>query len=133
MISSRDFQLAAGQRYTTAEFLLKNGYNRDASYLAGYTVECSLKALILEVTPEPDRMATFLKISSGSQMHKPEVLGGFLKDLGHPIPLGLVKRLRRFGWTTDLRYGTGRTNTGETRAFLKTAKAVYDWVEGQLP
>jgi hypothetical protein len=41
--------------------------------------------------------------------------------------------MRRFDWTTDLRYETGRRDTGETIAFLKTAKAIYDWVEAQLP
>lgn len=41
--------------------------------------------------------------------------------------------MRRFDWTTDLRYETGRRDTGETRAFLNTAKAIYDWIEGLLP
>jgi HEPN domain-containing protein len=130
--TARDFQRAAGQRLTTAQFLLDNRYNLDAMYLAGYTVECSLKALILELTPAPDRTKTFKKISSGKKMHEPEVLGMLLKDLGKPIPLKLVKRFRRSGWSTALRYESGRTDTGETRSFLKTAKAVHDWVEVQL-
>jgi hypothetical protein len=41
--------------------------------------------------------------------------------------------MRRFDWTTDLRYEAGRKDTGETVALLKTAKAVYDWVQEQLP
>lgn len=131
--SSRDFQLAAGQRLTTAEFLLANRYNLDAMYLAGYTVECTLKALILEATPVADRAEMLKRISSGKSMHETEILGGILKDLGRPIPLQLVKRFRRSGWSTALRYESGRTDTGETRGFLKTAKAAYDWVEEQLP
>ncbi len=131
--SSRDFQRAARQRLTTAEFLLANRYNLDAASLAGYTVECSLKALILKATPQADHADTVKKITSGSGMHNPEILNGVLKDLGRPIPLRLVKRLRRSGWSTALRYETGRIDTGEARAFLKTAKEVYDWVEGQLP
>ena len=94
-LSSRDFQQAAGQRFTTAQFLLENRYNLDAMYLAGYTVECTLKALILEITPVVDRQKTLKKISSGKKMHDPEILGGILKDLGKPIPLDLVKRFRR--------------------------------------
>jgi HEPN domain-containing protein len=131
--SSRDFQRAAMQRLKTAEFLLANRYNLDAMYLAGYTVECSLKALILEYTPESDRNATLKKISSGKKMHEPELLGGILKELGHRIPLELVHRFQRSGWTTALRYEYRQTDKGETRGFLKTAKAVCDWVEGQLP
>jgi len=113
--------------------LFNNHYNLDAMYLAGYTVECTLKALVLEVTPVVDRIDMIKKISSGKKMHDPEILGGILKDLGRPIPLELIKRFRRSGWSTGLRYETGRGDTGETRGFLKTAKKAYDWVEGQLP
>lgn len=131
--SSQDFQRAARQRLSTAEFLLDHRYNLDAMYLAGYAVECTLKALILKVTLPAERPDVLKKISSGKKMHDPEVLGEILKRCGRPIPLELVKRFRRSGWSTALRYESGRTDTAETRAFLKTAKAVYDWVEGQLP
>jgi hypothetical protein len=95
-------------------------------------VECSLKALILEATPEAARPAKLALISAGSKMHRPEILLGELKDLGIKLPLELAKRFRRFTWTTALRYESGRMDTGETRAFLKTAEATYDWVEEKL-
>jgi hypothetical protein len=131
--TSRDFQKAAAQRLTTAEFLLDHKYTLDAEYLAGYTIECSLKALILEKTPESDRPAQLDNICSGAKMHRPEVLLGVLRDLGVALPLELARRFRRLTWTTDLRYETGHRDTGETRRFLKTAQATYQWVEGQLP
>jgi hypothetical protein len=65
-------------------------------------------------------------------MHRPDILLGQVRDLGVAAPLEITKRLRRFAWTTDLRYETGRRDTGETIAFLKSAKAVLDWVKGQL-
>jgi HEPN domain-containing protein len=131
--TSRDFQHAAGQRLTTAQFLLDHNYTLDAAYLAGYTVECTLRSLILEVTPAAERAETLRKIVSGSRMHDAEILGEIPKDLGCPIPLRLVKRLRRFPWSTALRYEIGRRRKGETRGLLKAAKGVYDWAEGQLP
>jgi HEPN domain-containing protein len=132
--SSRDFQRAALQRLTTAEFLLKHRYNLDAIYLAGYAIECTLKALILERTEQTERVEMLKRISSGKKMHDAEILAGILKkDLGIAIPLDLVKRLRRSGWTTALRYETGRGDHGEARAFLRLAKKVCEWVEGQLP
>jgi HEPN domain-containing protein len=131
--SSRDFQRAAAQRLTTAEFLLKNKYNLDAMYLAGYTIECTMKALILQATPKAGRKAALAKISSGKKMHNYEVLAGLLRDLKRPLPLSIARRLRASGWSTNLRYETGRKDSGITWAFLKTAKAVYDWVEVQLP
>lgn len=131
--SSRDFQKAARQRLTTATFLLEKGYTLDAMYLAGYTIECTLKALILKLTPVRKRPEMLRKISSGKMMHDPETLNGILKDRKNPLPLALVEKLRKSGWSTDLRYESGRRDTEKTRSFLRTAKEVYDWVEGQLP
>ena len=131
--TSRDFQKPAGQRLTTAETLRGLKLNLDAQYIGGYTVECSLKALILHRTPDPGKLDKLKQISSGARMHRPEVLFGELRTLGVSLPFEITKRLRLLGWTTDLRYETGRRDTGETIAFLRTAKAIYDWVEGQLP
>ena len=118
-----------------AEALLASRFNLDAVYLAGYTIECTLKALILEVTLPKNKEVMLTKITSGANMHKVEVLIGILKDLGCPIPVEIAKRLRQSQstWSTALRYQSGRIATGHTRGFLKTAKAVYDWVGRQLP
>lgn len=123
----------AGQRLTTAETLLREKLTLDAQYLGGYIVECSLKALILHRTADLDKQDTLVRITSGSKMHRPDVLFGELRILGVALPLVIAKRMRRFEWTTDLRYEIGRRVTGETIAFLNTAKAIYDWVEDQLP
>ena len=131
--TSRYFQRAARQRLTTAEVLLKEKLTLDAQYIGGYAVECSLKALILHQTPIPDKPDMLKRITSGASMHRPEVLLGELRNLGVQLPVVIAKRMRRFDWTTDLRYETGRRDTGETVAFLKTVRAIFDWVEGQLP
>ena|SRR5436190_2325421 len=130
--TSRDFQRVAAQRLTTAEALLRQKLTLDAQYLAGYTVECSLKALILHLSPSANRAAKLVQITSGAQMHRPDVLLGELRAFGIVLPMEIARRMRRFDWTTDLRYETGRRDTGETIALLNTAKAIYDWVEGQL-
>ncbi len=132
--TSRDFQKVAGQRLTTAEALLQAKLTLDAQYLGGLsTVECSLKsAPILHQTPDAGKPSKLIQVTSGAKMHRPDVLLGELRDLGIMLPLELAKRMRRFDWTTDLRNETGRRDTGETIAFLKTAKAIYDWVEGNL-
>ena len=142
-LTSRDFQKAAEQRLTTAEFLLESGYTLDALYLGGYAFECSLKALILEKTSPAHREEIYEKITSGSSMHKPEILIAELRDLGILLPLPLAKRLRLQWsnkaeyepgrWSVALRYQHGRKDSGMTRGVLKTAKLVCEWVEGQLP
>ncbi len=131
--TSRDFQKAAGQRLTAAETLLRSKLTLDAQYLGGYTIECSLKALLLHLTSDAEKTEKLKTITAGAKMHRPDILLGELRDLGIELPTGIAKRMRRFDWTTDLRYETGRRDTGETNAFLNTAKAIYDWVEGQLP
>ncbi|MBX9582656.1 MAG: HEPN domain-containing protein [Gemmataceae bacterium] len=131
--TSREFQRAAAQRLDAARVLLREKLTLDAQYLGGYTVECSLKALILHLTPNPDKPDALQRLTTGAAMHRPDVLRGELRKLGVVLPVALARRLRRFDWTTDLRYETGRRDTGETVALLKTAEAVYDWVEGQLP
>jgi HEPN domain len=123
----------AAQRLTTAETLLREKLTLDAQYLGGYTLECSLKALILHRTSDPDKPEKLKRLTAGAKMHRPDLLFGELRVLGVALPLDISKRMRRFDWTTDLRYETGRRDTGETIAFLKTAKAIYDWVEGQVP
>lgn len=128
----RDFLKVAAQRLTTAETLLRERLTLDAQYLGGYTVECSLKALILQRTPAPDKSDKLARLTTGARMHRPEVLLGELRTQGVALPLEISKRMRRFEWSTDLRYETGRRDTGETIAFLKTAKAIYDWAEVQI-
>jgi len=135
-LTSRDFLKVAAQRLNTAEFLLNNGtlrFTLDAMYIAGYTVECSLKALILEKTPAAERPARLIDLTSGAKMHRPEVLAGLLGDAAVLLPVELAKRIRRAEWSTDLRYETGRKDTGETRAFLKTAAMILRWTREQVP
>ena len=61
--------------------------NLDAQYLGGYTVECSLKALILHRTPDPEKPDKLKRITSGAKMHRPEVLLGNCETWGSPSRL----------------------------------------------
>ncbi|HEX4000416.1 MAG TPA: HEPN domain-containing protein [Pirellulales bacterium] len=132
MLSSRDFRRAAEQRFTTAQFLLENGFTLNAFYLAGYAVECILKGLVMHLTPVADQQATFQRLKSGAKMHYPEHLKEELKSLDLLIPAGIVKRFRRFDWTTDLRYESGRRPASEVRGFLKGAAAAVKWATGEM-
>ena len=131
--TSHGFQKVARQRLTAAEALLSMDFTLDAQYIGGYMVECAFKALVLRLAAEADRPAMLKRLSAGASLHRPEVLLGELRNQGVEPPFDLSKRLRRPAWATDLRYETGRRDFGETTAFLRTARAVLDWVEGQLP
>jgi len=131
--TTRDFLRVARQRLdVAAEIMHYLRRNLEAQYIGGYSVECSLKSLILEKTPSESLDQTLQKLTRGAQCHRPEVLLGRLRDLGVSLNLQLARRMRRFDWTTDLRYEIGRRDTGETKALLKTAEAIYRWVESQI-
>ncbi len=130
----QDFLKVALQRLTAAEEIMGTlRRTLEAQYIAGYSVECSLKALILEKTAEPDRLAVLNQLTHGASYHRPEVLLDRLRERGVFLTVELAKRMRRFDWTTDLRYETGRKDTGETNGLLRTARVIYEWVEGQIP
>ena len=105
----------------------------ESQYIGGYSVECSLKALILEKTPIVERIDMAYRLTHGATNHRAEVLLGRLREQRVTLTEDLAKRMRRFHWTTDLRYETGRSDTGETRGLLRTAQAIYKWVEEQIP
>jgi len=129
----RDFLKVALQRLSAAEEIMETlRLTLEAQYIGGYSVECSLKALVLEKTPAADRPDVLDRMTRGATYHRAEVLLDRLRDRGAFLTVELAKRMRRFDWTTDLRYETGRKDTGETNGLLRTARAIYEWVEGQI-
>jgi hypothetical protein len=131
--TARDFLRVALQRLDVAvEIMEILRRSLEAQYVGGYSVECSLKALILEKTAEPDRPAMLQRLTRGATYHRPEVLLDRLRDLGIALTPELARRMRGFDWTTGLRYETGRKDTGETNALLNTARTIYVWVVPQI-
>lgn len=132
IITSRDFQRAAEQRLTTAEYLLDGDYTLDALYLAGYSVECILKALIMRLTPESNQEEAFQRLKSGAKMHNPENLKEELQNLNCTIPNDLIRGFRRFEWSTNLRYESGRRPRSEVRGYMKVAEKTIAWVKENI-
>lgn len=69
-----DLQTLADLRIREAKLLLDNGYWEGAYYLAGYAVECALKACIAKQTREYDFPT--LKVVKDSYTHNLEKLVG---------------------------------------------------------
>lgn len=130
----REFLKVALQRLDAAEQIMdKLRLTLEAQYIGGYSIECSLKALILEKTPAgPARDEIYYKLTHGATYHIKEHLLARLKERGVELTLDLAKRMRRFDWETGLRYEIGRKDTGETNGLLNTARAIYNWVEAQI-
>lgn len=133
--SPKSYWRAATQRLEVAEFLLKNSrYHLDALYLAGYAVECSLKALILRRTPKPKWAAVCEEISSGAKAHNLDFLEGILNRRQRSIPDETSESLKviRREWTTNLRYVGALIPCKEADTFIKHVELIYKWAERSL-
>src|ERR1700685_274104 len=103
--TARDFLKVALQRLVAAEEIMdKLRLTLEAQYIGGYSVECSFKALIRGTRPEAGRHMRLDRLTHGATYHKTEALLDRLRDRGVAFTLELAKRMRRFDWTTDLRY-----------------------------
>jgi HEPN domain-containing protein len=129
----RRFYRAAEHRFEEAQFLFEQGgYTTAAVYLAGYAVECMLKALILTRDPKTQHRAT-LATFRGQAAHDFEWLRAQLAQrsvhLAKPVSRALIEVT---GWTTSLRYDPSTMRRRDAEAFLKAADAVVLWVKGRI-
>lgn len=141
----RKFFRAADQRFTAGEFLIENGYHRDGIYLAGYVVECALKALILKWSPRREFEETLeLLTGVGAKGHDFEYLKELLKRRRFAFPLtGVVEEMpgddallprdirralsRVASWDTAERYEVSAIRYNDAREFLEATATIRDW------
>jgi len=126
------FQRAALQRFEDAETLLEQQRKTGAMYLAGYAVECMLKALLLSQTPLT-RLIDLVKPFHGRLAYNFDWLKLGLRRSGVNIPSEALRQLVTINtWSTDLRYSSGSKKWQEAHAFLKAAESIVLWVERTL-
>ncbi len=130
---ARGFYRSAYQRFEDAEILLNQDRTTGAVYLAGYSVECMLKALILSSVSALERvevLATF----RGRIAHDFEWLRNrYVSLTGAMIPADVARDLTFVNtWTTDLRYMAGSLRKDEAETFLITANRIIQWADGRL-
>ena len=127
------FGRAAKQRLTAAELLFNHGFRLEAIYIAGYAIECGLKALVLRRTPRGQHSSMLNKLTRvGSKGHDFEYHRGILiqAPLHCVLPKKIIEALRTASsWSTDLRYETGFGNLRVARKFLDAAQDVVGWAE----
>ncbi len=127
------FRRAAGQRLTSAEILYKSRMYLDCMYIAGYSTECVLKALILARVPPSKRTRFVREHFRGAVAHDFEYLKGLLRNLGVALPTREARMLRAIAsWTTDLRYEVGLRKASEAQSFLDAVRTIRDWAERTL-
>jgi hypothetical protein len=102
-------------------------------YLAGYGIECILKALVVMAVPEANR-SDILKSFRGRRAHEFEWLRSlYLTNGGARFPPDITQHFTLVNdWSTDLRYTPRSVRDEEAEAFLASAVAIIRWADGRL-
>jgi hypothetical protein len=130
---ARRFYRAAKQRFDDALLLLEMERTTAAIYLAGYSVECMLKALILSTVPQAQE-AELLGMFRGARAHDYEwLLHLYVAKGGARMPPSVVPHFARVNsWSTDMRYAPGTIAAHEAKAFVDAAIEIMTWADGRL-
>lgn len=127
-IEVAQFLRAGEQRLTAAEILYREQVYLDSMYLAGYAVECSMKAFVLGNVPRGKRKKFERDYFRGATSHNFEYLRGLSKEQGIDFPFLVEEGLRRISsWSTDLRYETTRKSSKEAKHYLDAARNILEW------
>lgn len=130
---ARLFYRVALDRFDDAGVLLADGRTTGAVYLAGYSVECVLKALVLATVPaahRPDVLDEF----RGAKAHNFDWLRGLYAAYGGArTPPAVVRSFYVVDpWGTRLRYRPGALPADQARRFLAAARVIMTWADGRL-
>ncbi len=125
---ARLFFRSAVLRYDEALVLYKAGFNGGPVYLAGYGIECMLKALVLTASPASTRCEV-LSGFRGRKAHDFEWLRReYFERRGATFPADITRRFTFVSnGTTDLRCHPAAGHDSETGDFLSAAKAIIEW------
>lgn len=130
---ARLFYRCAYQRLEEAKFLLGNQMNTAAVYLGGYSIECMLKALILDNVSASKRRAV-LEGFRGRVAHDFRWLrqqyyaaGGALPPREVVLQLNVAN-----AWSTDLRYEPRPIESADAASFVAAADGILRWAQGRL-
>jgi hypothetical protein len=130
---ARSFYQSAFQRFEDAKFLMDGERTTGAVYLAGYGVECILKALILSALKTGSRPG-MLNEFRGSRAHDFSWLRRqYFENGGPPLPKKIAKLFSLVStWTTTLRYMAGTMPYSDAAAFMNSATEILGWADGRL-
>jgi len=130
----RKFFRVATQRFAEAEFLLEGERYLASIYIAGYAIECGLKALILTTEPR-NRRAELAASFRGSEWHNLNwLVEGYKKRGGPPPPREIRTDLTYVHdeWSVDLRYIAGEKPFREAKRFVAATVRILEWVKERL-
>ena len=131
---ARRYYRVAMQRFGEAELLYQDErFTTAAVYLAGYGVECMLKALVLSSVPSSQECEV-LRGFHGAKAHDYEWLLAMYRKQGDPaLPKKLVRHFTTVNsWSTDMRYSPRMIRLAEAKSFVDSAAKIMLWADGRI-
>jgi len=133
-IDARRYLRAALRRLDDA-ILILHQLDRPAAatYLAGYSVECALKAMMLDRTSKQKQSDMALKLKKHYR-HNLITLSEDVRRKGQP-PLSISQKLSlvcESEWSPEQRYDPGPGDRKDAEVFLDAVTLVVQWVERSL-
>ena len=130
---ARLFYRAAKERFEDAELILGLNRTTAAVYLAGYSVECMIKALILSSVPR-SRENEILAMFRGGQAHDFRWLMRLYQQHGGiAVPRHLAEDFEEVAdWSTAIRYSPATMQAHDAKDFLYSTTKMIKWADGRL-
>ena len=127
---AKKFYRCAFQRYSDAQILLRAAHTTGAVYLAGYGIECILKALILSILAPAPRVE-MLESFRGTIAHDYEWLRArYFATGGTRFPREIIEAFTLVNdWSSEMRYWTVSLKVDEAESFLAAAHTIIHWVD----
>lgn len=129
---ARLFYRAMTERHEDARVLHAAGRGAGAVYMAGYAVECALKALLVAATPARNR-ADVITTFRGTRGHDYDWLLDQYRAVGGAVPQQLDRPFLVVGvWTTNIRYTPGGFASPQANQFMAAAATIITWADARL-
>ena len=132
---SRDARLyyrCADKRRVEANILVRAEQPTGAVYLAGYVVECMLKALILENRPS-NQQAECLEELKKLGHNLTRLLELYVAEGGSRPPPEVARAFSLVSdWSSEIRYNPKELKALEAERFLRAVDLFYLWADGRL-
>jgi hypothetical protein len=131
MAKSRHVRLfvnVAERHWLDAQYLRADKREVSVAYLAGYVVECLLKALMLSMVSDHQQKAVLGEFR-GQWVHDFELLRRKYAALGGariPTKVNTAFELIRT-WNTQMRYNPGNRFDGDFESFIDAVAMIRDW------
>lgn len=132
-LEANRFYRCAARRMVEARILIEAGQTTGAVYLAGYGVECMLKALILESLPAGRRPAKLRSFRTVKAHDLAWLMKQYLDQGGSRYPAEVARAFTLVReWSTEIRYDPRDLRQPEADRFVEAAETVVLWAKGRL-